>query len=46
MHEELWVLAEELDQFNRHIVGPIEVVAEYREVTPPQSVPSLPGASG
>ncbi len=30
MHEELWVPAEELDEFNRHIVGPIEVIAEFR----------------
>jgi hypothetical protein len=29
-HEELWVPAGELDEFNRHIVGPIEVVAEFR----------------
>ena len=29
-HAELWVPAEELDEFNRHIVGPIEVIAEYR----------------
>lgn len=28
-HQELWVPAEELDEFNRHIVGKIEVVAEY-----------------
>jgi hypothetical protein len=28
-HEELWVPAEELDEFNRHIVGVIEVVAEF-----------------
>ncbi|WP_100444186.1 ADP-ribosylation/crystallin J1 [Glycomyces xiaoerkulensis] len=27
---ELWVPAEELDEFNGHIVGPIEVTAEYR----------------
>ena len=27
--EELWVPADELDEFNRHIVGAIEVVAEY-----------------
>ncbi|WP_026924312.1 hypothetical protein [Glycomyces arizonensis] len=26
---ELWVPAEELEEFNRHIIGPIEVVAEY-----------------
>ncbi len=29
---ELWVPAEELDEFNRHIVGPIEVVHEFRPV--------------
>jgi hypothetical protein len=29
-HEELWVPAAELDDFNRHIVGPIDVVAEFR----------------
>jgi hypothetical protein len=30
IHQELWVPAEELDEFNRHIVGLIEVVAEFR----------------
>ena len=30
-HRELWVPAEELDEFNRHIVGPIEVIAGYRD---------------
>jgi len=30
MHEELWVPAEELDEFNRMIVGLIQVVAEFR----------------
>ena len=29
-HEELWVPAEELEEFNRHIVGRIEVVGEFR----------------
>lgn len=29
-HKELWVPAEELPEFNRHILGRIEVVAEYR----------------
>ena len=29
MHQELWVPAEELAEFNRHIRGPIEVIAEY-----------------
>jgi hypothetical protein len=27
---ELWVPAGELDEFNRHIVGEIEVIAEFR----------------
>jgi hypothetical protein len=30
VHQELWVPAEELDEFNRHLVGPIEVIAEFR----------------
>jgi ADP-ribosylglycohydrolase len=30
LHRELWVPAEELEEFNRHIVGPIEVVSEFR----------------
>jgi hypothetical protein len=29
MHMELWVPAEDLDEFNRHISGKIEVVAEF-----------------
>jgi len=29
VHEELWVSAEELELFNDHIVGQIEVVAEF-----------------
>lgn len=28
-HEELWVPAEDLDEFNRNIIGKIEVAAEY-----------------
>jgi hypothetical protein len=28
-HVELWVPAEELDEFNANIVGPIEVIAEF-----------------
>ena len=28
-HDELWVLAEDLAEFNAHIVGIIEVVAEF-----------------
>jgi hypothetical protein len=31
---ELWVPAEELDEFNRHIVGKIEIVAEFRPALP------------
>jgi hypothetical protein len=33
MHTELWVPAEDLDEFNRHISGKIEVVAEFRSET-------------
>ena len=29
-HRELWVPAEELDEFNRNIMGKIEVIAEFR----------------
>lgn len=29
-HDELWVPAEELAEFNQHIQGPIEVIAEFR----------------
>ena len=28
-HQEYWIPAEELPEFNRNIVGPIEVIAEY-----------------
>ncbi|BCU76533.1 hypothetical protein [Luteolibacter sp. LG18] len=31
MHTELWVPAEELDEFNHHIVGPIEVTRRFPE---------------
>ena len=30
-HQELWVPAEELENFNRHIVGEIRVIAEFAE---------------
>jgi hypothetical protein len=30
IHAELWVPAEELEEFNANIVGPIEVIAEFR----------------
>ena len=29
VHQELWVPAEELDEFNAHITGPMEVVAQF-----------------
>ena len=28
-HQELWVPAEELDEFNSHIVGVIEIICEF-----------------
>ncbi len=31
VHRELWVPAEDLDAFNAHIVGPIELIATYPE---------------
>jgi hypothetical protein len=30
MHQELWVPAEEIAELNRHIVGPIEVIAHFQ----------------
>jgi hypothetical protein len=36
-HQELWVPAQELEEFNRHLIGQIEVVATYergRRVAP------------
>jgi hypothetical protein len=32
IHDELWVPAEELEEFNQHIVGKIEVVQEFHAV--------------
>ena len=32
-HEELWVPAEDLEEFNRNIVGEIEVVESFGDVT-------------
>jgi hypothetical protein len=29
IHQELWVPAEELDEFNRHIIGPIKVIHTF-----------------
>ena len=31
IHRELWIPAEDLAEMNRHIVGLIEVIAEYKE---------------
>ena len=31
LHDELWIPSEELDEFNRMIVGKIEVIGEYRK---------------
>lgn len=31
MHQEYWIPAEELAEFNQNIVGSIEVIAEYRD---------------
>ena len=30
LHQELWILAEDLPTFNDHIIGRIEVTAEFR----------------
>lgn len=32
LHQELWIPAEDLDTFNANIVGPIEVIREYRTI--------------
>jgi hypothetical protein len=29
IHQEYWIPAEELEEFNRHIVGPIEIVKQF-----------------
>lgn len=34
IHKEYWIPAGELSEFNENIVGPIEVIAEFR---PPES---------
>jgi hypothetical protein len=33
IHQEYWIPAEDLEEFNRNIVGPIEVVAEFRRAS-------------
>lgn len=37
MHEELWVPAEELEEFNSHIVGEIEVIHTFQGEPPKES---------
>ena len=32
IHKELWVPAEELDEFNRHIIGPIKVTQTFTKL--------------
>jgi hypothetical protein len=34
IHQEYWIPAEELEEFNRHIVGPIEVIKEFQGINP------------
>ena len=31
IHQELWIPAEELDEFNNNIIGKIEVIKEFRK---------------
>ena len=38
IHQEYWIPAEDLEEFNRNIVGKIEVIAEF----PDPSTPSAP----
>ena len=33
LHQELWIPAEELAEFNRNIVGPIEIIAEFHRTS-------------
>jgi hypothetical protein len=35
--QEYWIPADELDEFNHHIIGPIEILSEWRG-TPPRQV--------
>ena len=35
MHQELWIPAEELEELNANLVGPIEVTAEFHGAAPP-----------
>ncbi|MEW4567712.1 hypothetical protein AB1L88_07575 [Tautonia sp. JC769] len=42
LHEELWIPAEDLEEFNRHLVGPIEVIAAFGETHRPAEHPVPP----
>jgi len=35
MHQEYWIPAEDLAEFNRHILGVIEVIREFKGTEPP-----------
>ena len=37
-HSEYWIPAEDLETFNKNIVGTIEVIATFREPTEPSGV--------
>jgi hypothetical protein len=39
-HRELWVPAEALEELNRHIIGLIEIVGEFRGAAPAERTPS------
>lgn len=44
LHQELWIPAEDLDDFNRHLIGPIEVIATFGAPSPPtEPGPPIPG---
>lgn len=42
LHEELWIPAEDLNAFNRHLVGPIEVIVSFGEADQPTAHPLTP----
>lgn len=39
VHQEYWIPAEDVDEFNRNLVGPIEVTAEFRPAAKPRAGP-------
>ena len=43
IHQEYWIPSERLDEFNAHIIGPIEVIREFRgELAPPSGAEPSP----